>query len=121
VFQRSLDIGRGDECNVSRLAMGVHTGTHMDAPVHFRDEGVSLDQMPLTATIGEARVIEITDPRHVTAVELRGHRLRAGERILFGTANSARCWQAAAREAAGQRRRADPRHPPAAPHVRARR
>ena len=95
VLQRSLDIGRGDECNVSHLVMVVHTGTHVDAPVHFRPEGAGLDRMPLTAVIGEARVIEITDPRYVTAAELRGHRLRAGKRILFRTANSPRCWQAA--------------------------
>jgi arylformamidase len=50
--------------------------------------------MPLTATMGPARVIEITDPRQVTAGELRGHSLRAGERVLFRTSNSARCWQA---------------------------
>jgi arylformamidase len=95
VFQRSMDIGRGDDCNLSHLAMGVHTGTHMDGPVHFIHEGAGLDQMPLLATIGEARVIEITDPRHVSVEELRDHKLRAGERILFRTANSARCWEAA--------------------------
>jgi arylformamidase len=35
VVERVLDIGRGDPCNVSHLAMGVHSGTHMDGPVHF--------------------------------------------------------------------------------------
>ena len=31
VLERVLDLRRGDDCNVSHLAMGVHTGTHMDA------------------------------------------------------------------------------------------
>jgi putative cyclase len=35
VLERVLDIGRGDACDVSHLAMGVHSGTHMDRPVHF--------------------------------------------------------------------------------------
>jgi arylformamidase len=94
ILQRAKDIGRGDNCNVSHLAMGVHTGTHIDGPVHFIDQAAGIDEMPLTATMGEARVVEITDPRQVTTGELRQQPLRAGERVLFRTANSDRCWQA---------------------------
>jgi arylformamidase len=94
VLERVLDTGRGDECNVSHLAMGVHSGTHMDAPVHFIHGAGGLDEMPLTATMGEARVIQIDDPREITADELRRHDLRPGERVLFRTVNSPRCWQA---------------------------
>jgi arylformamidase len=94
VVQRTLDIGRGDACNVSHLAMGVHSGTHMDGPVHFHHGAPGLDEMPLTATIGEARVIEIADPEQITVDELRGHQLRPDERILFRTSNSTRCWPA---------------------------
>ena len=93
ILERAMDIGRGDDCNVSRLAMGVHTGTHMDGPVHFRHGAAGLDEMPLAATLGEARVVEITDPHEVTVDELRDHHLRPRERVLFRTVNSARCWQ----------------------------
>ena len=51
VLERMMDLGRGDACNVSRLAMGVHSGTHMDGPVHFLHEAAGLDEMPLTATM----------------------------------------------------------------------
>jgi arylformamidase len=93
VLERAMDIGRGDDCNVSRLAMGVHSGTHMDGPVHFIHGASGLDQMPLTATMGETRVIHIADGHQVTVEELRGHQLRRGERILFRTTNSERCWR----------------------------
>ena len=93
VLERVMDLGRGDVCNVSHLAMGVHSGTHMDGPVHFVHRAAGIDEMPLTATMGEARVIEITDPRQITVDELRGHALQAGERVLFRTSNSVRCWQ----------------------------
>jgi arylformamidase len=93
VLQRVMDTGRGDECNLSHLAMGVHSGTHMDAPVHFIHGASGLDEMPLTATMGQARVIQIDDPQEITAGELRGHDLQPGERILFRTSNSERCWQ----------------------------
>jgi len=94
VMQRAMEIVRGHACNLSHLAMGVHTGTHIDAPVHFIHQAAGVDEMPLTATMGPARVIEITDPREITADELRGHSLQAGERVLFRTSNSPRCWQA---------------------------
>jgi arylformamidase len=94
VMERVMDLRRGDAANVSHLAMGVHSGTHMDGPVHFIHEGPGLDEMPLSATMGEARVIEIEDPKEITAEELARHGLRAGERILFRTSNSIRCWQA---------------------------
>ena len=94
VLERAMDINRGDVCNVSHLAMGVHTGTHMDGPIHFVHDGLGLDEMPLTATMGEARVIEIADPHEITLEELAPHDLRPGERVLFRTLNSTRCWQA---------------------------
>jgi arylformamidase len=93
VVERHLDIGRGDACNVSHMAIGVHTGTHMDAPVHFIDGAAGLDEMPLSAVIGEVRVIDIADRLAVTRDELRHHRLGRGERVLFRTSNSLRCWQ----------------------------
>jgi len=94
VMQRTMEIVRGHACNLSHLAMGVHTGTHIDAPVHFIHQATGVDEMPVAATMGPARVIEITDPREVTVDELRGHSLQAGERVLFRTSNSPRCWQA---------------------------
>ena len=94
VLERVMDLHRGDACNVSHLAMGVHSGTHMDAPVHFIRQGAGLDEMPLAATMGEARVIQIEDPREITVGEVRAYRLQPGERVLFRTSNPARCWQA---------------------------
>ena len=92
VMDRVMDLERGDDCNVSQLAMGVHSGTHMDAPVHFIPGAGGIDEMPLSTTIGEARVIEIEHTREITADELRKHGLQAGERVLFRTSNSVRCW-----------------------------
>lgn len=92
-IERELNMDRGDVCNVSKMSMGVHTGTHMDAPIHFIHGGIGIDQMPLTAAIGRARVIEIGDTVSIKPGELAGHDIQRGERILFKTRNSARCWQ----------------------------
>src|SRR5260221_14704313 len=60
-----MAIDKGDTANVSKLSMGAHTGTHMDAPLHFFKDGRSIDTMPLTATMGRARVIEIQDTESI--------------------------------------------------------
>jgi arylformamidase len=93
VLERVMDSGRGDDCNLSHLAIGMHSGTHMDGPVHLLHQAAGLDEMPLTATMGEARVIQIEHPREITVGEVRQHGLQAGERVLFRTSNSARCWR----------------------------
>lgn len=89
---RMLDMERGDICNVSILSLGAHTGTHMDGPLHFIREGKSLDQMPFDATIGPCRVIEVKDPECIRVEHLLPHKIKKGERILFKTSNSKRCW-----------------------------
>lgn len=92
-IERVHDMSRGDAANVSRLELGAHTGTHMDAPRHFLADGAGLDELPLDATIGPARVIRIAHPQVILPAELDSHRLRAGERVLFRTQNSERCWK----------------------------
>jgi len=92
-IERMLDIERGDVATVSKLSMGAHTGTHMDAPLHFFRAGKGIDSMPLSATIGRARVIEIGDPQSIKPEELRPYQIQRDERILFKTRNSTRCWQ----------------------------
>ena len=92
-ISRTLDMTKGAALNVSQISMCSHTGTHMDAPLHFMASGKAIDEMPFTATIGLARVIEIHDPTAITLRELKIHRIRRGERLLFKTRNSSRCWQ----------------------------
>jgi arylformamidase len=77
----------------SRINMGVHTGTHMDAPLHFIANGKSIDRLPFEVTVGPARVIEIKDKVSIKAEELQQYNIQRGERILFKTRNSPQCWQ----------------------------
>ncbi|WP_199533107.1 cyclase family protein [Solidesulfovibrio fructosivorans] len=90
--RRVLDLERGDPCTVSALDLCAHAGTHLDAPSHYLAGGNTLDDLPFDVVMGPARVIAITDPRAVTPEALRRHRIRPGQRILFKTANSERCW-----------------------------
>ena len=56
-IDRMLDMECGDAANVSTISLGSHTGTHVNASIHFVPAGVGMRRMPLDATIGRARVI----------------------------------------------------------------
>lgn len=92
LIERAQDQAKGDVATVSKMELGVHTGTHMDAPLHFIPNGRTIDEMPLDATVGRARVIQINDSKSIRREELLPRAISAGERILFKTANSAQAW-----------------------------
>jgi arylformamidase len=91
-FRRTLthSMQGGASNNLSELLTSAHTGTHMDAPLHFVRDGLSIDSMPLEAVIGRARVIGIRDEEAIRPAELEPHSIAAGDRILFRTRNSER-------------------------------
>ena len=91
---RAHDMERGDTTNLSTISISLHTGTHMDAPLHFIRQGIGIDKLPLNTTVGRARVIEIQDTESIKIEELLQHQIIRGERILFKTRNSSRVWQA---------------------------
>ena len=70
--ERVLDTQRGDVASVSKISMDSHTGTHVDAPLHFVRGGEGMGRMPLGATVGWARVVEVRDPVSVKPKDLRG-------------------------------------------------
>ena len=51
-------IEKGDACNLTAFSMCAHNGTHVDAPAHFLSDGITVDQIPLCKTVGEAYVAE---------------------------------------------------------------
>ena len=86
--QQSIAAGNG--ANVSAVSFGSHTGTHVDAPRHFLNDGMPIDEVPLDRLIGPALLLEFPD--EVTAVgeeHLRAHDLGGHTRILLKTRNSA--------------------------------
>jgi arylformamidase len=87
----TVEHGEGGVCRVSRLTLGVHTGTHFDAPVHFDVPGGGIEALPVAAMIGAARVVAVQG-RAVDRAVVEALNLQAGERVLFKTSNSARCW-----------------------------
>jgi len=56
-----------NEVNLTRLCMSVHSGTHIDAPLHFFENGKSIDQIDLSEMIGEVHVIQV--PEEVKVID----------------------------------------------------
>jgi arylformamidase len=91
--RQAMRITDGDPANITVLEMDVHTGTHVEAPLHFLEDGSPIDTVELERFVGPARVIEVAGSE-VTADALEAA-LPAGkcDRLLIKTANSAR-WAA---------------------------
>lgn len=71
--------------NIGRITTSPHTGTHVDAPFHFDNNGKTIDELNIDTYIGTAKVIDVTDAEKVTAELLKGHDLSGISRILLKT------------------------------------
>jgi len=91
-LERVASLAGGDGCNLSRLDFGVHSGTHVDAPVHFIDGAGGVEALPLEAMLGPVLVVDATGQRgHIDAGAARLGIPAGTERVLLKTANS-RLW-----------------------------
>ncbi len=88
-IERVKSMDDGAEDNVSRMCMGAHTGTHVDAPLHFIAHGGDVTQLALDALTGEAYVLHLPDVAAITAEVLERQPLPEGAaRLLFHMRNS---------------------------------
>jgi arylformamidase len=84
-MERVVSIEHGDVANLTRLDFGVHTGTHVDAPLHFIDHAAGADALPLEVFLGPCEVVDATDANGEIGPEAVPHSV---ERVLFKTRNS---------------------------------
>lgn len=96
-FHFLKDMRRGDALTLSAYALGAHSGTHVDAPMHFVADGAPVDRVGLAALVGPARVIQIADSvQAIDAAELNRHEWRGAARLLFRTRSTGRGWMGSA-------------------------
>lgn len=79
-----------DFYNLSGVYVGTQTGTHVDAPYHFRNEGETIDKMELDFFFGPAVVIRVTDKKEnekITMEDVKPYdeKIQAGTIVLFNT------------------------------------
>jgi arylformamidase len=70
----------GEGFRISRLSLGSHTGTHVDAPAHVHPDGLTLDRVPLEAFAGVARVLDVRGSTEISPAQVLA---AAGSRIVL--------------------------------------
>ena len=79
----------GDVCNLTTLALSAHTGTHVDAPRHFIQDGETIENIPLKTLTGRAYVLDLPNVTRITADILKASAIPPRtRRVLFKTSNS---------------------------------
>ena len=58
--ERIKSIDKGDGYNLTEISMSVHSGTHIDAPLHFCEDGQSIDNIRLNTFFGKCTVISVS-------------------------------------------------------------
>jgi arylformamidase len=89
-IERYRLISDGNNSNDSRIACSVHSGTHVDAPAHFIENGAIVEQLPLEILMGPVTVVELVEAEIITPELLEAQALAPQtRRLLIKTKNSA--------------------------------
>jgi arylformamidase len=83
-LERARSITDGATNNLSRLDLGVHTGTHVDAPVHFIEGAAGAELLPLDVLNGSCEVVAVPRLDRSAAEAVPD----GAERVLFKSPNS---------------------------------
>lgn len=89
-LERVSKMEEGEHNNVSRLALSVHAGTHVDAPFHFIANGKTIESLSLNTLVGPVQVIELpASVQLISSADLKEAVIDKGvERVLLKTRNS---------------------------------
>jgi arylformamidase len=88
VAEKSLQLAKGDMCNLMNLSLTTHTGTHADMPSHFILGGATCDNIPLDHFYGKAKLIRVNAAAHITKEDLQPFNIEAGIILLIDTGQS---------------------------------
>jgi arylformamidase len=86
-FQYEVSWSKADSgsVNVGSLSLSTHTGTHVDAPFHFDDNGKRIIELDLELYIGPVRVLDMIGKDSIGAKDLENVDLEGFQRVLFRT------------------------------------
>lgn len=97
-IERVVTIGNDSDANISKICMGVHTGTHVDAPVHFFSDGTGVDQLPLKILTGRVYVLEMMKANMITATALEDADIPPRTRRLIIKTRNSQIWSSKNKE-----------------------
>jgi len=78
-----------DSVNESLIALGSHTGTHVDSKLHIKNNVDGAETLPLDSFYGKCKVLDLTDvEKEIDRKDLENHDIKKGDIILLKTGNS---------------------------------
>lgn len=90
IIERTSFISKGDAANISRLHAGVHAGTHIDAPLHFIDNGKSVDMIDINLFTGKVKVIDAQEFKSIGYEHVKNINKSEADAVFFKTPESMR-------------------------------
>lgn len=88
-FTITRDYVDGEGARETHVGMDMHTGTHIDAPLHFIFEGQTMGSIPLEKLLRPVKVFDLTAVDEViTQQDLEKLDINQGDFVLFKTRNS---------------------------------
>ncbi|KAA0546128.1 cyclase family protein [Bacillus sp. BGMRC 2118] len=87
--QPTFDTVTNGHVTETRISLDVHSGTHMDAPLHMMNDGATIETIDIENIIGSSKVLDLTEVEDgITKKDLEVHHIQKGDFLLFKTKNS---------------------------------
>ncbi|RPF53995.1 arylformamidase [Aquisalibacillus elongatus] len=84
-YQLTWPMSETGSVNVGQFTTSCHTATHVDAPYHFRDNSLTIEQLPLDIFVGNAMVIDVSTKAKITLDDVENVDLSDVRRVIFKT------------------------------------
>ncbi|MBM6616828.1 cyclase family protein [Bacillus suaedaesalsae] len=87
--QPTFDTVTNGHVTETRISLDVHSGTHMDAPLHMMNDGATIETIDIEKIVGASKVLDLTHVEDgITKKDLEAHDIQKGDFLLFKTKNS---------------------------------
>lgn len=70
-YELSVTKQQSGSVNVGKLQSSTHIGTHVDAPFHYDDQGIKIDELPLDVYLSKAQVLDVSGLSSISAANLK--------------------------------------------------
>jgi arylformamidase len=84
-YEVSVTKEKSGSVNIGKVTMSIHTGTHIDAPFHFDNEGRKVKDLDVSVYVGIARMIDADHLESIGAEEMKAFDLEGVSRLLIRT------------------------------------
>lgn len=87
--QPEINTNTNGHVTESRISMDVHTGTHVDAPLHMINDGETIETIDIQQLVRPVKVLDLTSVEEkITKKDIENYDIQENDFLLFKTKNS---------------------------------